>query len=54
MKDISRFISIILKFAKCGPPCEGRGKWIMDYGILRLGLTLNKKGGQGRNGERKR
>ena len=27
-------LQIILKFAKCGPPCEGRGKWIVDYGIL--------------------
>ena len=35
MKDTQ----IILKFAKCRPPCEGRG--IMDYGILWLGPTLS-------------
>jgi len=29
-----RYLQIILRFAKCGPPCEGRGKWIMDYRIL--------------------
>jgi len=31
-----RYLQIIrvLRFAKCGPPCEGRGKWIMDYEIL--------------------
>ena len=36
-----RYLQIIPKFGKCGPPCEGRGKWIMDYGMLRLlGPTL--------------
>jgi len=29
-----RYLQIIPRFAKCGPLCEGRGKWIMDYGIL--------------------
>ena len=29
-----RYLQIILKFEKRGPLCEGRGKWIMDYGIL--------------------
>ena len=29
-----RYLQIVLRFAKCEPPCEGRGKWIMDYGIL--------------------
>ena len=29
-----------MKFAKCGSPCEERGKLIMDYGILRLGPSL--------------
>jgi len=38
-----RFLQIILKFAKCGPPCEGRRKWIMDYGTLRLELTLKRE-----------
>jgi len=31
-----RYLQIIMKFAKCGPPCEGIGKWIMDYGILQV------------------
>ena len=30
----TRYLQIIIKFAKCGPACEGKGKWIMDYGIL--------------------
>ena len=30
MKDVQ----IILKFAKCVPPCEGRENWITNYGIL--------------------
>ena len=34
-----RYLQIILRFAKCGPPCEGRGRWIMDYGIFRLRPT---------------
>jgi len=29
-----RCLQVILRFAKCGPPFEGRGKWIMDFGIL--------------------
>jgi len=29
-----RYLQIILRFAKCRPPCEGREKWIMNYGIL--------------------
>jgi len=32
-----RYLQIILKFAKCGPPCEGRGNRLweeaMDYVI---------------------
>jgi len=35
-----RYLQIILKFAKCGPPCDGGRKWIIDYGILWLGPTL--------------
>jgi len=36
-----KYLQIILKFAKCGPPCEGTGKLIMNYGMLRLGPTFN-------------
>jgi len=35
-----RYLQIILQIAKCGLPCEGRGKWIMDHRMLRLGPTL--------------
>jgi len=28
-----RYLQILLKFTKCRPSCEGRGKWITDYGI---------------------
>jgi len=35
-----RYLQIILRFAKCKPPCEGRGRWIMGYGIFRLRPTL--------------
>ena len=35
-----RHLQNILKFANCGPPFEGRKKWIMDHGTLRLGPTL--------------
>jgi len=24
-----RYLQLIMKFAKCGPPCEGRGKWFV-------------------------
>jgi len=27
------YLQIILKFAKCGPPCEGRGNWTRAHGI---------------------
>jgi len=32
-----RYLQIILRFAKYRPPCEGRGKWIMDYEYFLLG-----------------
>jgi len=35
-----KYLQIIPKFGKCRPPCEGRGKWIMHYGMLLLGPTL--------------
>ena len=35
-----RYLRIILRFAKCGPSCEGRGKWIIDYGIFQFRPTL--------------
>jgi len=38
----SRYLQNILKFAKCRPPFEGRGKRIMDSGISWLGPTLRK------------
>jgi len=39
MKNISRLSK---KTLKCGPPCEGRGKWIMDYGILPVRPVLTE------------
>jgi len=38
-----RYLQIILRFAKCTPPCEGRGKWIMEYFWLRPTLRVNRK-----------
>jgi len=32
-----KYLQNIPKFGKYGPPCEERGKWIMEYGMLRLG-----------------
>ena len=29
-----RYPQIVTKSVKCGPPCEGREKWIIDYGTL--------------------
>ena len=36
-----RHLQIILRFAKCGPPCEGRRKWIIDYVTLPAKTDFN-------------
>jgi len=36
-----KYLQIILKFAECGPLCEGTGKLIMNYEMLRLGRTFS-------------